>query len=172
MSIIINDQRTNVTEVFLEESKYADGTKKLFVAYRVKGNSGTRLVNGGSGSSYSSLQKVDEDHVKALAENGDWHTYTIGSDGVWSGLQRGFTEAQSASGKADKKAKREAKREAKRAKRGAIKNFILEEIPAPLNWIIYPVLWIISSIFKLIWWLIKLVLVIVTFGWASGWFED
>ena len=116
--ITINDSRTIVTEVFLEESKYADGTKKYFVAYREKGYSGSRLVNGGTGYSYTSLRQVDEDHIEALAENGDWHIYTIGTNGVWSGPQRGFTETSKSLGnnENDDDDDRSAKADRKKAK--------------------------------------------------------
>ena len=156
--IKINDSRTTVTEVFLEESKYADGTKKFFVAYRVKGNSSARLVNGGSGYSYSFLQKVDEDHVKALAENGDWHTYTIGKDGVWDGLQRGFTEERNATSKGKESgAKSSSGKNADNSSSSNKDGCLMKIIKAP---------------FKLLWWIIKTVLNIVTFGFFNGWFED
>ena len=49
--IKINDPRTTVTEIFLEEQKFTDGTR-FSVAYRVKGASSACLVDGGTGCSY------------------------------------------------------------------------------------------------------------------------
>lgn len=156
--IKINDSRTTVTEVFLEEIKYADGTKKFVVAYNAKGISSGRLVNGGTGYSYSSLQKVDEDHVKALAENGQWHTYTIGKDRVMGDFQRGFTEEQNATSKGKESgAKSSSGKNADNSSSSNKDGCLMKIIKAP---------------FKLLWWIIKTVLNIITFGFFNGWFED
>ncbi len=141
--IKINDPRTTVTEIFLEEQKYADGTKKFVVAYNAKGKLPGRLVNGGSGDSYSSLRKVDEDHVEALAENGYWHTYTIGKDKVWSGLQTGFTKEKNATSRGKESgAKSSSGKKTSSNKDGCL----MQIIKAP---------------FKLLWWIIKMVFSII-----------
>lgn len=141
--IKINDPRTTVTEIFLEEQKYADGTKKFSVAYRVKGNSSALLVNGGTGCSYSSLREVDEDHFEALAENGDWHFYTIGTSAVWSGPQTGFTKEKNATSRGKESgAKSSSGKKTSSNKDGCF----MQIIKAP---------------FKLLWWIIKTVFSII-----------
>ena len=140
--IKINDPRTTVTEIFLEEQKYTDGTR-FFVAYNAKGKLPGRLVNGGSGDSYSSLRKVDEDHVEALAENGYWHTYTIGKDKVWYGLQTGFTKEKNATSRGKESgAKSSSGKKTSSNKDGCL----MQIIKAP---------------FKLLWWIIKTVFSII-----------
>ena len=140
--IKINDPRTTVTEIFLEECKYTDGTR-FFVAYRAKGDSTARLVNGGTGYSYSSLKRVDDDHVEALAENGYWHTYTIGTNRVLDGLQTGFTKEKNATSRGKESgAKSSSGKKTSSNKDGCL----MQIIKAP---------------FKLLWWIIKMVFSII-----------
>lgn len=140
--IKINDPRTTVTEIFLEERKFTDGTR-FSVAYRVKGNSSACLVDGGTGCSYSSLRKVDEDHFEALAENGDWHFYTIGTSAVWSGPQTGFTKEKNATSRGKESgAKSSSGKKTSSNKDGCL----MQIIKAP---------------FKLLWWIIKTVFSII-----------
>lgn len=140
--IKINDPRTTVTEIFLEERKSTFGTS-FFVAYNAKGQLPGRLVDGGTGCSYSSLRKVDEDHVEALAENGDWHIYTIGTSRVLSGLQTGFTKEKNATSR-DKES---GSKSSSGKKTSSNKDGCLMQI--------------IKAPFKLLWWIIKMVFSII-----------
>lgn len=140
--IKINDPRTTVTEIFLEEQKYTDGTR-FFVAYNAKGKPPGRLVNG-TGPSFTSLQRVDEDHVKALEENGIWHTLTIGKDAVWDDvLATGFTKEKNATSRGKESgAKSSSGKKTSSNKDGCF----MQIIKAP---------------FKLLWWIIKTVFSII-----------
>lgn len=139
--IKINDPRTTVTEIFLEECKYTDGTR-FFVAYKAKGDA-ARIVNV-TGPSFTSLQRVDEDHVKALAENGIWYTYTIGKDRVWEDiLATGFTKEKNATSRGKESgAKSSSGKKTSSNKDGCF----MQIIKAP---------------FKLLWWIIKTVFSII-----------
>ena len=159
-SITVSDERTKVTKIFLVKNSDTSGQRHS-VAYRVKGYSSDKLLNPTNKYDYVGFESTREDEFYAITNDGRKHVVTIGTDGLWEGLQTGFTKSTGKSKSEDDISTKKAiaagaasaiAGEAASAIADEAKNAILDSLPWPINWIITLLWWIIKGI----WWIISL----------------
>lgn len=153
MSFSVNDNRTQVVKVFLEEVTTTGGTH-YEVRYNVKGNSAS-MSCGNAALKSGSISRISDDKFTVIDTVGNKRTFYIGTVGVTEG-GNGFTSVKQEEQKKEKKSKK-----SKKQKRGYW-GFWKEKLGGWV-WLASPlllILWIPILVLKLIWTILKLVLTV------------